>query len=197
MLTARSEFRLALRADNAGLRLTDQGIAWGCIGPERAAAHGAFRQAVRDALDRARQDGATPATYASAGIPVNQDGRWRSVLEVLALPAMSRDAADRAFPWLQTLPAGVRAELEAQALYAPYLERQAAELRALEREERMPIPTAMDFTQVPGLSAEMRQRLSRARPTTLGGAGRISGITPAALAALAVHLRRTAEPCST
>ena len=196
MLTARSEFRLALRADNANLRLTEKGIAWGCVGAERAAAHRKFSAAVQDAVARARQDGTTPARYAAAGVPVNQDGRWRSAMEALALPSMTTEAADRLFPWLRDLPPRVRTELEAQALYAPYLERQAAELRALEREERLAIPPLLDFSQVPGLSAEMRQRLTAARPATLGSAGRIPGITPAALAALAVHLRR-AEACST
>ncbi len=190
MLTARSEYRLALRADNAGLRLTDRGIAWGCVGADRAAQHARFKAAVADAVVRARSDGRTPAQYAAAGVAVNQDGRWRSALEVLALPALSPADAERLFPWLPDLPPKVRAELEAQALYAPYLERQSAELRILEREEKLPIPSALDFTEVAGLSAEMRQRLATSRPATLGCAGRVPGITPAALAALAVHLRR-------
>ncbi|WP_135468315.1 tRNA uridine-5-carboxymethylaminomethyl(34) synthesis enzyme MnmG [Crenalkalicoccus roseus] len=190
MLTARSEFRLALRADNAGLRLTEKGIAWGCVGAERAASHRRFARAVDEALARARQEGATPAQYQAAGIAVNQDGRWRSALEALALPGLSGEAVERLFPWLRGLAPRVRAELEARALYAPYLERQAAELRLLEREERLTIPAGLDFGAVPGLSLEMRQRLSRARPATLGSAGRVPGVTPAALAALAVHLRR-------
>ncbi|MDN3565648.1 tRNA uridine-5-carboxymethylaminomethyl(34) synthesis enzyme MnmG [Paeniroseomonas aquatica] len=190
MLTARAEFRLALRADNAGLRLMDAGLRWGCIGPERAVLQRDFRLALEDALARARQDGRTPAQYATAGIPVNQDGRWRSALEVLALPAMTSEAAVQVFPWLGDLPLRVRAELEAQALYAPYLERQSSELRILEREEKLAIPQLLDFAEVSGLSAEMRQRLTMSRPATLGGAGRVPGITPAALAALAVHLRR-------
>ncbi|MBL6457551.1 tRNA uridine-5-carboxymethylaminomethyl(34) synthesis enzyme MnmG [Belnapia sp. T6] len=190
MLTARSEYRLALRADNAALRLTDRGLAWGCVGTGRAAAHAVFKDAVASALDQARQDGRSPAQYAAAGIAVNQDGRRRSVLEVLALPAARPEALDRVFPWLAELPARVRAELEAQALYAPYLERQDAERRLLEREERLAIPSVLDFSDVAGLSAEMRQRLSVARPATLGSAGRVAGVTPAALAALATHLRR-------
>jgi tRNA uridine 5-carboxymethylaminomethyl modification enzyme len=167
MLTARSEFRLALRADNAGLRLTEKGMAWGVVSPGRARAHQNFLAALDAALERARSEGGSPAWY-----------------------------ADRLFPWLRDLPRRVRAELEAQALYAPYLDRQAAELRVLEREERMTIPASTDFAVVPGLSAEMRQRLDKARPATLGSAGRVPGVTPAALAALAVHLRR-AEACST
>lgn len=193
MLTARSEHRLALRADNAGLRLTEKGIQWGVVGAERAARHRAFAAAVQDALARARVEGGSPAALKSQGIPINQDGRWRSLLEVLALPEVSSGAINSAFPWLAGLPATVRAQVEAEALYAPYLQRQAAELRLLEREERTPIPRGLDFTAIPGLSNEMRQRLSVAQPSTLGGAGRIPGITPAALAALAVHLRRRQE----
>ncbi len=190
MLTARAEHRLVLRADNAGLRLTEKGIAWGCVGADRAARHRAFAAALADALGRARADGATPATLAGQGIAVNQDGRRRSVLEVLALPGVEPPAVDAAFPWLRDLSPALRSQLEAEALYAPYLRRQEAEMRLLEREERTPIPAGLDFAAVPGLSAEMRQRLSAARPATLGSAGRLPGITPAALAALAVALRR-------
>ncbi|MCQ4162191.1 tRNA uridine-5-carboxymethylaminomethyl(34) synthesis enzyme MnmG [Roseomonas sp. GC11] len=193
MLTARAEHRLSLRADNAGLRLTEQGIAWGVVGPERAARFRAFAVALADALARARAEGGTPAALQAAGIPINQDGRWRSLLEVLALPDVPTPAVEAAFPWLRDLAPGLRAQVEAEALYAPYLERQAAELRLLEREERLAIPRGLDFAAIPGLSNEMKQRLGAAQPETLGGAGRVPGITPAALAALAVHLRRRQE----
>jgi tRNA uridine 5-carboxymethylaminomethyl modification enzyme len=190
MLTARAEHRLLLRADNAGLRLTEKGMAWGCVGPERAARHRAFAAATADAVARARSDGATPAALAASGISVNQDGKRRSVLDVLALPGVDADVINAAFPWLRSLSANQRAQLEAEALYAPYLRRQEAEMLMLEREERMRIPDELDFSAVPGLSSEMRQRLSAARPATLGSAGRLPGITPAAVAALAVALRR-------
>ncbi|NMJ40935.1 tRNA uridine-5-carboxymethylaminomethyl(34) synthesis enzyme MnmG [Roseomonas sp. JC162] len=192
MLTARAEHRLVLRADNAGLRLTEKGIAWGCVGPERAARHRAFAAALTDALARARDDGATPSVLAAVGVAVNQDGRRRNVLEVLALPGADPARIDAAFPWLRDLAPALRAQLEAEALYAPYLRRQEAEMRLLEREERTRIPDDLDFTAVPGLSSEMRQRLTAARPATLGSAGRLPGVTPAAIAALAVALRREA-----
>ncbi|TPG56904.1 tRNA uridine-5-carboxymethylaminomethyl(34) synthesis enzyme MnmG [Roseomonas nepalensis] len=194
MLTARAEHRLRLRADNATLRLTDTGIAWGCVGPERAARHRAFAAAVADALARARSDVSTPAALAASGLAVNQDGIPRSLLEVLSLPAATGPALDAAFPWLRDLAPGVRAQLEAEALYAPYLSRQAAEFAALEREERLPIPEGIDFAAIAGLSTEMRQRLDAARPATLGSAGRVPGVTPAALVALAGHLRRAGAP---
>jgi len=194
MLTARAEHRLRLRADNAHLRLTDIGIAWGCVGQERAARHGAFAGAVATALARARAEVATPAALAAAGLPINQDGIPRSLLEIIALPAAATPALETAFPWLRDLPPGVRAQLEAEALYAPYLSRQASEFAALEREERLPIPDQIDFAAIAGLSTEMRQRLEAARPATLGSAGRVPGVTPAALVALAGHLRRAGAP---
>jgi tRNA uridine 5-carboxymethylaminomethyl modification enzyme len=190
MLTARAEHRLLLRADNAGLRLTEKGMAWGCVGPDRAARHRAFAAATADAVSRARSDGATPAALAACGISVNQDGKRRSVLDVLALPGVDTHLINAVFPWLRSLSPDQRAQLEAEALYAPYLRRQEAEMLMLEREERLRIPDELDFSAIPGLSSEMRQRLSAARPATLGSAGRLPGITPAAVAALAVALRR-------
>ncbi len=190
MLTARSEYRLRLRADNAGLRLSEKGLAWGCIGRERASAFSTFSVSVADALARARVEGATPAAYRAAGAPVNLDGRWRSVLDVLALPAMRPAVMEAMFPWLRDLAPRVREQVEAEALYGPYLERQDAELQTLSREEALAIPDGIDFAVIAGLSREMQARLAKARPATLGGATRLPGITPAAVAALAVHLRR-------
>ncbi|HEV7264031.1 MAG TPA: tRNA uridine-5-carboxymethylaminomethyl(34) synthesis enzyme MnmG [Falsiroseomonas sp.] len=192
MLTARAEHRLSLRADNAGLRLTERGMAWGCIGVERARRHAAFAAAVTEALSRARATEASPTAMAAAGLPVRQDGKRRTALELLALPGITVQAAAAAFPWLAELPPDVAVQLEAEALYAPYLRRQETERRLIEREERLAIPEAIDFASVPGLSREMQQRLAGARPATLGSAGRLPGITPAAIAALAVHLRRAA-----
>jgi tRNA uridine 5-carboxymethylaminomethyl modification enzyme len=193
MLTARAEHRLSLRADNAGLRLTERGIAWGCVSSDRTARHRAFAAAVSAALARAAKEGASPAALSGFGITVNQDGRRRSVLEVLALPGVAMEKIEAAFPWLRDLGTPIRAQLEAEALYAPYLRRQEAERRLLEREEKAAIAATLDFEAVDGLSAEMRQRLKAARPSTLGAAGRVQGVTPAALAALAVHLRRDAQ----
>ncbi|WP_338665088.1 tRNA uridine-5-carboxymethylaminomethyl(34) synthesis enzyme MnmG [Pararoseomonas sp. SCSIO 73927] len=193
MLTARAEHRLRLRADNAGLRLTERGLDWGCVGPERAARHRAFAAATTAALARARAETATPAALLAAGLPVNQDGIPRTPLEVMALPAARGTALEKAFPWLRDLQPGILAQLETEALYAPYLARQAAEFAALEREERLRIPEDVDFAAIAGLSTEMRQRLSAARPATLGAASRVPGITPAALVALAGHLRRGAS----
>jgi tRNA uridine 5-carboxymethylaminomethyl modification enzyme len=192
MLTARAEHRLSLRADNAGLRLTDRGLAWGCVGPARAKRHAAFAAAVTEALARAGQEDATPAAIIAAGLPIRQDGRRRNALELLALPDITIPAAAAIFPWLADLAPDVAAQVEAEALYAPYLRRHEAERRLIAREEQLSIPDALDFGAIPGLSREMQQRLAGARPATLGSAGRVPGVTPAAIAALAMHLRRAA-----
>lgn len=189
MLTARAEHRLALRADNAGFRLHALGEGWGCISPARRAAWLAFSRACEEARARSEAEGATPAAFAAAGIAMNQDGRHRSIFEAMALPAASPAAVARLAPWIGTLPPRVLAWLEAEALYAPYLHRQAQEQAWLAKEEATGIPDGLDFAAIPGLSNEMRDRLTRARPATLGRAGRLPGVTPAAIAALAVHLR--------
>lgn len=190
MLTARAEHRLHLRADNATLRLTGKGMAWGCVGRERSRRFCAFSTGVDTALERAHSSLATPHELAGAGIRVPQDGRRRSAFEVLGLPDVRLEAAFSTFPWLVDLPPHVMEELANRALYAPYLDRNRGMLDLIEREERLPVPPDLDFTAIPGLSLEMRQRLTGARPSTLGAAGRVAGVTPAAVAALAVHLRR-------
>ncbi|HYF09259.1 MAG TPA: tRNA uridine-5-carboxymethylaminomethyl(34) synthesis enzyme MnmG [Acetobacteraceae bacterium] len=193
MLTARAEHRLSLRADNAGLRLTHHGRKWGCIGTERQRRQAAFQDAVAEALARANSESATPVALAGHGVFVNQDGRRRTVLEVLSLPDVESAALERAFPWLSGLSAGVRAQLDAEALYGPYLERHAAERRWLERQEQAVVPLELDFAKVAGLSTEMQQRLRAARPSTLGAAARVRGVSPAAVAALALHLRASQQ----
>lgn len=189
MLTARSEFRLNLRSDNAVSRLGRRGAAWGCVGAGRAAAQQSYLDGLDKARRMAKRIGASPAQYAAQGIAINQDGRWRSVFEVLALPTADAVSAQRMFPQLSDMPARILAELAAEALYAPYLERQAEGLRMLQAEDRLMVPEGLDFAAIPGLSLEMRQRLDAAKPVSLGAASRIPGVTPAAVAALAVHLR--------
>ncbi|MBN8874182.1 MAG: tRNA uridine-5-carboxymethylaminomethyl(34) synthesis enzyme MnmG [Rhodospirillales bacterium] len=189
MFTSRAEFRLTLRADNADLRLTRTGMGWGCVGSVRAAAFTAHASAFTEALDRAGQEGGMPGSLAALGLPVRADGRWRSVMELVGTVDLSWDTLCAAFSWLRDLPPRVAAQLQSEARYAGYLRRQEADIRAVRREEAVSL-TGLSFHDIGGLSAELRDKLQRVQPASLAGAARIQGMTPAALAALAAHVRK-------
>jgi tRNA uridine 5-carboxymethylaminomethyl modification enzyme len=189
MFTSRAEFRLRLRADNADQRLTPLGERLGCIGPERRAAFREKRERLEAIEARLWAVALTPNEAARHGLEVNRDGRRRSAFELLALPGVDLQRLSRIWPDLADVPPALAAQVETDARYGPYLDRQAADVAALRRDEAVAIPAAMDFASIPGLSAEIRQKLERHRPATLAEAGRIDGMTPAALLRLLACLR--------
>jgi tRNA uridine 5-carboxymethylaminomethyl modification enzyme len=189
MFTSRAEFRLTLRADNADLRLTEKGISWGCVGPGRAAALGVHQRAVTEALQRAKAEGGHPGDLARHGCAARADGRWRSVFELLQHQDVGFESLATAFPWLWDLPPRVLSQLRTEARYAGYLPRQQSDIRAFQRDEHLEL-SEIAFTQVGGLSAELTAKLTRSQPGSLGAASRIEGMTPAALAAIAAHVRK-------
>ena len=191
MLTARAEYRLRLRASNASSRLTPLAIAAGCVGPERRGWF-AERYAERERLEAALERTATSAELTNAGLPVRPDVGRLPLREWLRFGGVG--LGDLA-PWLgEPLPADrdLCTEVEEDAAYAPYLARQESELRDLRAGEGLQLGDDFPYAAIPGLSREMVERLSAARPATLAAAGRIPGITPAALAALLVQARRRA-----
>ena len=191
MFTSRAEFRLSLRADNADLRLTDIGIGWGCVGTERARVFGARAASVKAAAERARGEGAAGSALVRMGVAGRSDGKWRSVAELLGgLEEVPVGVLD-GFPWLRELAPDVLRELHTEARYAGYLGRQAADIHSFRRDEHLSL-VAVDFAAVAGLSAELRDRLGRLQPASVGAAARVQGMTPGALAALLAHLRRAA-----
>jgi tRNA uridine 5-carboxymethylaminomethyl modification enzyme len=191
MLTARAEYRLRLRADNAEARLTPKAITAGCISAERRA-HFERAQAQRADIEAVFQRQCSAAQLRDAGIGVRDEGSLRRLGDWLRYPELDADGLVRLAPELAAYPRHRLDEAVQDHRYAPYVARQAGEIERLRSDENVRIPRDLDFALVPGLSNEMVERLSRARPETLGAAARIRGVTPAALAAILVHARRKA-----
>jgi tRNA uridine 5-carboxymethylaminomethyl modification enzyme len=196
MFTSRAEYRLRLRADNADQRLTGKGIDAGIVGAERRRAH-AGRMAALDAARR-RLEGLekSPNQLQAAGIKINLDGVKRSAMQVLAYPDVDFGALKRVWPELGDMPGAIAGQLTIEATYAGYLDRQDADIRALRRDAGLALPDDLDFDVIPGLSAEIRQKLRDARPANLAAAARISGVTPAAITVLLGHLKRREDTSS-
>jgi tRNA uridine 5-carboxymethylaminomethyl modification enzyme len=190
MFTSRAEYRLTLRADNADQRLTPKGQALGCVGSERAVRFAEKKRALESARSLLVRLALSPAEAAKQGIAVNQDGLVRSAFELLGRPGMDLGRLGAIWPELLDLRADVGEQLEIEARYNGYLERQEADIHAFRRDETLALPTELDYSAIGGLSAEVRQKLETARPPSLGAAGRISGVTPAALVALLRHVRK-------
>jgi tRNA uridine 5-carboxymethylaminomethyl modification enzyme len=191
MLTARAEYRLRLRANNAASRLTPLGLACGAIGAERAAWF-ERREADRALLDAALEAPVSAAELARSGLAVRTDTGRLPLREWLRFTGVTLKALGQWLPDDLPEDADLAAEVAEDAAYAPYLVRQEGELRALRAGEALPLGDDFAYARVPGLSREMVERLQRARPATLADAGRVPGITPAALAALLVQAKRQA-----
>jgi tRNA uridine 5-carboxymethylaminomethyl modification enzyme len=192
MFTSRAEYRLTLRADNADQRLTDKGLALGCIGPVRARRHADKMAALNAAKTLAKSLSITPSEAKRQGLSLNQDGVRRSAFELLAYPEVGWDEVRAIWPELVGIDASIAVHVEIDAKYDVYLQRQSADVDAFRRDEGL-ILSDVDYADVPGLSNEARTRLEAARPRTVGQAGRLDGMTPAALGILAAYLRREAR----
>jgi tRNA uridine 5-carboxymethylaminomethyl modification enzyme len=190
MFTSRAEYRLQLRADNADQRLTGKGIALGCVGPERAAFHAEKSRALDDARAFARSVSVTPKEAERHGLLLNKDGQRRTAFELLSYPSVSIADLARIWPRFGELAPKVAEQIEIDAKYDVYLSRQAADVAAYRRDESFELPADLDYAALPGLSNEVRQKLIAQKPRTIGHAGRIDGITPAALTLLVAHVRR-------
>ena len=190
MFTSRAEFRLSLRADNADQRLTGRGIALGCVGSERQRRFESRTAALQAAHAEARALSITPTEAARNGLALNQDGQRRTAFELLSYPGIDISMLARIWPALGAVPEPIARQLETDAKYAVYLDRQTADVEAYRRDEALALPEDLDYGEVTGLSSEVRQKLLSARPRTIGQAARIDGVTPAALTLLAARIRR-------
>ncbi|MGO4684283.1 tRNA uridine-5-carboxymethylaminomethyl(34) synthesis enzyme MnmG [Hyphomicrobium sp. 2TAF46] len=189
MFTSRAEFRLKLRADNADQRLTPEGIALGCVGPERRRKFETKAKALAEGLDLLNQLSLTPTEAARHGLTVNRDGRRRTAFDLLAFPEISLDRLKSVWPEIGNIAPRIADQLEVDARYAAYLRRQDEDVDQLKRDEAVRIPDDFDYATIPSLSAEIRQKLARHRPSTIAQAGRIEGMTPAALLTLLARLK--------
>jgi tRNA uridine 5-carboxymethylaminomethyl modification enzyme len=194
MFTSRAEYRLVLRADNADQRLTPLGCRLGCVGPTRAQAFERKRAALEEGRGLLRRLSMTPSALRARGVAVNADGVPRSAAELLGYPGMALAGLTRIWPELAAIPADIVEQLEIDARYAGYIERQEADIRAFRRDEALRLPRDLDYDAVGSLSAEIRHKLRAAQPETLGAAARVSGVTPAALVALLRYVRRAPLP---
>ena len=187
MFTSRAEFRLTLRADNADQRLTPMGLQLGCVGGSRAAAFAGKMQTLDAARALMHQLVATPNEAAAHGMAVSRDGTRRSAFELLSYPDIEWPMLQTLWPALRDIPEAVQPQLEADAKYAVYLDRQASDIARMKDEEHRSLDPEFDYAKVAGLSREIRDKLTAARPLTLGQAGRLEGVTPAAVAVLLAH----------
>jgi tRNA uridine 5-carboxymethylaminomethyl modification enzyme len=195
MFTSRAEYRLTLRADNADQRLTGKGIALGCVGSERTLHHRAKMDALNAARALLKSLTLTPNAAIRHGLSLNRDGQRRSAFELMAYPEVGWSQVRAIWTELTVIDPVIATHLEIDAKYDVYLERQSADVDAFRRDEGL-VLSEVDYRLVPGLSNEVRAKLEKARPFTVGQAGRIDGMTPAALGILAAYLRREARKTS-
>ena len=190
MFTSRAEYRLSLRADNADQRLTGRGLAFGCVGAARRDHHAAKMAALDAARERVTALTLSPNEAGKHGLTVNRDGVRRSGFDLLSYPDIGWKELATIWPELAGISSGVAEQIEIDAKYAVYLDRQKRDVQSFRREEEALIPPELDYGAMRGLSNELRARLSLVRPATLGQASRIEGMTPAALTLVVAHLPR-------
>ncbi|MGV1895309.1 tRNA uridine-5-carboxymethylaminomethyl(34) synthesis enzyme MnmG [Agrobacterium vitis] len=190
MFTSRAEFRLSLRADNADMRLTPIGIALGCIASDQEKRFKDYRHQIDDTINMLETRKLTPNEAAAVGIPVNQDGRRRTALELLAYPDISIADLSRLWPELAALDSKVAEAVEIHATYAVYMDRQNADIAATKRDEDRLIPKDFDYASLSGLSNELKQKLEKTRPENLSQAAKVEGMTPAAISLLIAFLNK-------
>jgi tRNA uridine 5-carboxymethylaminomethyl modification enzyme len=190
MFTSRAEYRLTLRADNADQRLTPVGEAIGCVGPERRARFAAKVAKLETARQLAHTCSVTPNEAERYGLGLKRDGQRRTAYDLLSHPDIGIAEVARIWPAFADLEAPIAEQLEIDAKYAVYLDRQAADVAAFRRDEGLELSDDLNYHTLTGLSLEVRQKLQSIRPRTMGQASRIDGVTPAALTLLAAHIRR-------
>jgi tRNA uridine 5-carboxymethylaminomethyl modification enzyme len=192
MFTSRAEYRLTLRADNADQRLTHLGIAAGCVGADRGQAFAAKAKRLAEAEALLRSLTLTPDQAAKHGLSINRDGRCRSAFDLLAYPEIELSRIAEIWPEIRKIDVRIAEQIAIDARYSVYVKRQELDIASFRKDEAISIPADFVFAALPGLSTELRQKLERHRPASLGQAARLEGMTPAALMLLLAHLKKGA-----
>lgn len=188
MFTSRAEYRLTLRADNADIRLTPLAEQLGCVGPQRLMLYKEAIKNINLGIERAKSEKYLPKTLNNQGMHISEDGRWRSLFEILSL-SPNDTIIEKLAPWFKVFPKRIREYIRTEARYEGYLVRQAREIKQLDQESKIHLPVDLDYKKIGGLSREMQERLEAVRPTSFSAAQRIAGITPSALMAILAYLR--------
>jgi tRNA uridine 5-carboxymethylaminomethyl modification enzyme len=194
MFTSRAEFRLTLRADNADQRMTPLGVEIGCVGAARQQVFEAKLTLITEAKALLQGARFTPNQVDKMGIKVSHDGAWRSAYMLMSLPDINLDAVLSQVPEIEGFDADIVAQIGRDSLYAQYEHRQVADAAALKKDEQVRIPPDFDYLGLSGLSNELSRKLSALQPATIAQAGRIEGMTPAALVLILARLRKGQKP---
>lgn len=191
MFTSRAEFRLSLRADNADQRLTDFGLSLGCIEQPRQRVASAKIEKLKDVTHCLNSQSFTPKQVQDVGISASQDGSRRDGIAILAFPDVQFEDILRLVPRLANVDPEIRRQIERDALYSHYIERQARDILAMKRDEGIEIPPDFDYSALSSLSNELKTKMEHHRPRNLSQASKIEGVTPAALTLLLAHIRKS------
>jgi tRNA uridine 5-carboxymethylaminomethyl modification enzyme len=190
MFTSRSEYRLSLRADNADLRLTAKGIAINCVSTIRKLAFEKKLEALKVLRETLHQLSITPNQAKGFAIDLNHDGVRRTAFELLTYPHIKFSDVCRVWDDLQNTPLEIVEQIEIEAMYSGYLERQQQDIEAFKRDDGLLIPDSLNYENLPSLSTEIKNKLIYHKPPTIGAASNIQGMTPAALMVLISNIRK-------
>ncbi len=193
MFTSRAEYRLSLRIDNADQRLTQKGLDLGFVENERAAHFKEKMISINYATELANSLTISPTKAKKYGLNINQDGKKRSVLDLISYPNISINDLYEIWPELNNIDPNVIAQLESDAIYSKYLDRQTQEITSFKKEEAVNIPENINYMDIKGLSNEARDRISRIKPTTIGQLNRMEGIDPSTVLKVISYLKASKE----
>jgi len=191
MFTSRAEYRLLLRADNADQRLTDKGIEIGCVNVSRETIWSKKKASLMQGHELVNKLSAIPNDLVKAGIDVNQDGRRRTAFDLLRYPNIGWAEIENIWPELSQIDTDIKEQISIDAMYSGYMARQEADIAAFRKDEQLILPAHLNYDDIGDLSAEVKDKLVRARPVTLGAAARIPGVTPAAVISLLRHVKKS------